>query len=229
MSSPFISVILVAGGKGLRMGTPMPKQYLSLAGKPVVLHSFALFAELPLVREIIVVCEEQYQSFFPNLTHPRVRFALPGARRQDSVWNGLCQVARESELLCIHDSARPLLNMEDCHAVLEAGRLHGAAVLATPVKYTIKSGTSDNFVQKTLDRSTLWDIQTPQVVAPDLLRQGFSKARAQNDIAVTDDVSLVELLGHPVKLVKGSDSNIKITTPTDLALAESLLSDVVSV
>lgn len=229
MSSPFISVILVAGGKGLRMGTPTPKQYLPLAGKPVVLHSFALFAALPSVHEIIVVCEEQFQHYFPNPSHPIVHFALPGARRQDSVWNGLCEVSPESDLLCIHDSARPLLRIEDCLAVLEAGLLHGAAVLATPVKYTIKSGTPDNFVQKTLERSTLWDIQTPQVIKPELLRQGFAKARAQNDIAVTDDVSLVELLGHPVKLVKGADSNIKITTLTDLALAESLFPAAVSV
>lgn len=204
------------------MGTPTPKQYLSLAGKPLVLHSFGLFAELSEVREIIVVCEEQYQDLFPIPEHLRVDFATPGARRQDSVWNGLSLVSPSSELVCIHDSARPLLRMEDCRAVLEAGQRYGAAVLATPVKYTIKAGTSERFVDKTIDRSNLWDIQTPQVIATDLLRQGFAKARAHGDLSVTDDASLIELLGHPVKLVAGSDSNIKITTPTDLALAESL-------
>lgn len=223
-SSIYLSVILVAGGQGTRMGAPIPKQYLPLNGQPLILHSFSLFAEMPEVQEIIVVCEETYHSLFPCLEHPRVLFAAPGSRRQDSVWNGLCKIAPESQLLCIHDSARPLLTAEDCRAVLEEGKRHGAAVLATPVKYTIKSSTPGGFVQRTLDRANLWDIQTPQVVKPEWLRAGFAKARALGDLAVTDDASLVELLGHPVKLVKGKDSNIKITTPTDLALAESLFS-----
>lgn len=222
-SSPFVSVILVAGGNGMRMGASVPKQYLPLNGKPVVLHSFSLFAELPGVREIIVVCDEQYRSLFPLLRIPRLLFASPGIRRQDSVWNGFCKAAAESQLICIHDSARPLLSAEDCRAVLEEGLTYGAAVLATPVKYTIKSSTAEGFVRKTLDRRVLWDIQTPQVVIPKWLHAGFVKARALDDLTVTDDVSLVELLGHPVKLVKGSDSNIKITTPTDLRSAESLL------
>src|SRR5579885_3214881 len=196
----FISVILVAGGKGLRMGTSIPKQYLPLGGKPLILHSFHLFTEIPEVREIIIVCEEEYQTLFPQLENPRVHFAPPGVRRQDSVWNGLCCVANESELVCIHDSARPLLRLEDCRAVLEAGRSYGAAILATPVKYTIKSAKHDLFVEKTIDRSALWDIQTPQVIHTDLLRKAFAKARSQGDPVVTDDASLIELLGHPVKL-----------------------------
>lgn len=219
MPSPFISVILVAGGKGLRMGAKVPKQYLPLAGKPLILHSYELFTAIPEVREIIVVCEESYQSLFPVPDLARLVFAEPGARRQDSVWNGFSCLASDSELVCIHDGARPLLRMEDCRAVLDAGLRYGAAVLATPVKYTIKSSTPDGFVHQTVDRSNLWDIQTPQVIVPDLLRRGFAAA---GDLIVTDDASLVELLGHPVKLVKGSDSNIKITTPTDLALAEML-------
>ncbi len=219
---PFISVILLAGGKGMRMGNSTPKQFLSLYGKPLVLHSFFLFAKFPGIREIIVICEEQYRSLFPTMQSPAIHFADPGVRRQDSVWNGFSKVARESQLICIHDCARPFLSMDDCRAVIEEGWKHGAAVLATPVKNTIKASTEDGFVENTLNRSFLWDIQTPQVIIPEWLREGFKRAKELDDCTVTDDVSLVELLGYPVKLVKGSDSNFKITTPTDLSLAESL-------
>lgn len=206
------------------MGTSLPKQYLPLAGKPIALHSFFLLAEMPGVKEIIVVCEEQYRSLFPPLEHPRTLFALPGQRRQDSVWNGLSRVSATAELICIHDSARPLLRSEDCQAVLEAGHRHGAAVLATPVKYTIKSAAQGDFVGETLPRANLWEIQTPQVIIPEWLRLGFAKARDQNDLTVTDDASLVELIGRPIKIVPGSDGNIKITTPADYAFAERYFS-----
>ncbi len=219
--SSFISVILVAGGVGARMKCATPKQYLLLEGKPLVLHSFFLFAALPTVGEIIVVCEEQYRHLFPLMEFPEVRFAFPGPRRQDSVWNGFCETSPAADLICIHDSARPFLSREDCQAVFEAGHLHRAAVLGVPLSSTIKEGTLNRFVHHTLDRSLLWEIQTPQVITPKLLHEGFAKAR-EMDRTVTDDVSLVELLGFPVKLVQGSTTNIKITTPSDLELAEAL-------
>lgn len=218
----FVSVILLAGGNGTRMGTQTPKQYLPLANKLLAQYSFELFAQLPCVKEIIVVCEERYQPFFLANTSSLIDFAPPGNRRQDSVWNGLCRISEKSELVCVHDSARPLLRKEHCLAVLREAHLHGAAVLGVPVKNTIKSA-NDGFVKKTLDRSTLWEVQTPQVIRPDWLYQGFAKALELQDLSVSDDASLIELLGYQVKLVLGTDSNIKITTPTDFALAESLL------
>lgn len=209
-----ISVILLAGGLGLRMGISMPKQFLPLGDKLIAQHSYELFRSIPQINEIIVVCEPEYQIHFPN-----AKYALPGNRRQDSVYNGFLKISQDSSLVCIHDSARPFLSKDDLLKVIDAGQKHGAAALASPVKSTIKEGCGDHFVTKTLDRSILWELHTPQVVIPSLLKKGFEIAQ---DITVTDDVSLVELTGHPVKLVAGSASNIKITTPVDLKLAEIL-------
>jgi 2-C-methyl-D-erythritol 4-phosphate cytidylyltransferase len=217
------SVIIVAGGIGSRMGSPIPKQFLPLGGIPIVLHSFHVFAELEDVAEIIIVCDSSYRKYFPNLTTPKVRFADSGERRQDSVWNGLQICSESSNLICIHDSARPFLQKEDVITVLKAAREHKAAALAAPVKQTIKQVDNDGFVIKTLDRSCLWEIHTPQVIAPDLLRKGFEIAM-RDKITVTDDVALVELIGHPVKLIRGADQNLKVTTPTDLTIAQALYS-----
>lgn len=224
MTSPYLSVILLAGGIGSRMRSDIPKQYLPLDNQAIVLHSYFLFAKLTCVREIVVVCEPSYQDVFPLFTHPKIHFSQPGTRRQDSVWNGLTAASPDCEWVCIHDSARPLLREKDCLNLIEQAKIHGAAVLATPVQNTIKTATPTGLVSQTLDRSTLWNIQTPQMIRTSLLHEGYAAARAQNNRTVTDDVSLVELLGHPVKLVEGHDSNIKITTPADLALAETLLS-----
>jgi 2-C-methyl-D-erythritol 4-phosphate cytidylyltransferase len=217
-----ISVILLAGGQGSRMKSKTPKQFLSLHGKLIALYSFELFCSFKDIFEIIVVCEPHFQHLFSTPAFPHVHFALPGDRRQDSVYQGLQHVSLQSTLVCVHDSARPLLSKEDLQTLVEAAKTHHAAALAVPVKCTIKQSDSRGFVSTTLDRSTLWEMHTPQMATPALLKQGFVLAQNKN-LTVTDDVSLVELTGHPVKLVQGSYNNLKITTPDDLALAEKLL------
>ncbi len=219
-----ISVILLAGGTGSRMESAVPKQYMPLLGKPLARHSFELFSSLTEVKEVIVVCRKDYQHHFalPKCPVP-IRFAEPGPRRQDSVYNGLQSVTEPCQLVCIHDSARPLVKREAVDEVLKAAREHEAAVLAVPVKATIKQSSRDGFVRATLDRSTLWEVQTPQVIALPLLRRAFQHA-LENGLEVTDDVSLVEALGQPVKLVTGCYSNLKITTSEDLAIAQYLSS-----
>ncbi len=206
------SAILLAGGRGTRMGTALPKQYLTLGDQPLVLFSYAVL--LPLVDEVIVVCEPEWQHLFPE-----ARFAPPGIRRQDSVANGVAACSDDSELLCIHDGARPCITTEKVHAVLQVGKQMGAAALGVPVKPTIKEVSADGVVQKTLDRKALWEVQTPQVIRKDLLDEALAKA-AEENWEVTDDLSLIEQLGHPTRLVYGSYGNIKVTTPEDLALAE---------
>jgi 2-C-methyl-D-erythritol 4-phosphate cytidylyltransferase len=217
------SAILLSGGKGSRMKSDLPKQYLPFLNKPLILHSFLTLISSPSIEEIVVVCDPSYQAFFleQGSTKP-IHFALPGKERQDSVFNGLQKLSPQTKWVCVHDGARPLLFGKDLEAVLEAGKTHGAATLAVPVKTTIKEGDEQGFVKKTLDRSKLWDIQTPQVVSYGLLQEGFAIASKQNQV-VTDDVSLAELVGHPVKLVPGSYSNIKITTQEDWAIAEALM------
>lgn len=221
MKSKNICVILVAGGIGSRMLSATPKQFLQVHGKEVARYSFDIFAKMPEVKEIVVVVEPQYHHFFAS-QEKKVIFAAPGKRRQDSVYNGFQASQSHCELFCIHDSARPAITLACIQKVCEAAAIHGAAVLGVPVKFTVKESNSEKFVQRTLNRSTIWEIQTPQVIEKSLLQAGFEKA-IKEKIDVTDDVSLVELINHPVKLVEGEYSNFKLTTPEDLFFAEKIL------
>nr|AFI71456.1 2-C-methyl-D-erythritol 4-phosphatecytidyltransferase [Rauvolfia verticillata]AFO10121.1 chloroplast 2-C-methyl-D-erythritol 4-phosphate cytidyltransferase [Rauvolfia verticillata] len=220
-----VSVILLAGGKGKRMGASMPKQYLPLLGQPIALYSFYTFARMLEVKEIVVVCDPSYQDIFEGAKEKievDLKFALPGKERQDSVYSGVQAVDLSAELVCIHDTARPLVLAEDAEKVLKDGLLIGAAVLGVPAKATIKEADSKFFVVRTLDRKKLWEMQTPQVIKPDLLKKGFELVNREN-LEVTDDVSIVEHLKHPVYITEGSYTNIKVTTPDDLLLAERIL------
>lgn len=220
-----VSVVLLAGGKGKRMGASMPKQYLPLLGQPIALYSFYTFSKMPEVKEIVVVCDPSYRDIFEDAKQNiqvDLKFALPGKERQDSVYSGLEAIDSNSELVCIHDSARPLVLATDVSKVLKDGWCIGAAVLGVPAKATIKEANSESFVVKTLDRKTLWEMQTPQVIKPGLLRKGFELVNREG-LEVTDDVSIVEHLKHPVYITAGSYTNIKVTTPDDLLLAERIL------
>ncbi|KAI8026947.1 hypothetical protein LOK49_LG02G02547 [Camellia lanceoleosa] len=220
-----VSVILLAGGKGKRMGANMPKQYLPLLGQPIALYSFYTFSHMIEVKEIIVVCDPSYKDIFEDIKeniHVDLKFTLPGKERQDSVYSGLQAVDVKSELVCIHDSARPLVTTGDVKKVLKDGWLNGAAVLGVPAKATIKEANSESYVVKTLDRKTLWEMQTPQVIKLELLKKGFELVNREG-LEVTDDVSIVEHLKHPVYITEGSYTNIKVTTPDDLLLAERIL------
>lgn len=179
------------------------------------------------VKEVVVVCDPSYKNVFEGSVEKLqipIKFTCPGKERQDSVFNGLQEIDKDSELVCVHDSARPLVSSEDVKKVLEDAAVHGAAVLGVPTKATIKEANSDSFVVKTLDRKTLWEMQTPQVMKPNLLRDGFELVK-RDDLEVTDDVSIVEYLKHPVYITEGSYTNIKVTTPDDLLLAERLIND----
>jgi len=215
-----IGVILLAGGYGSRMGMDTPKQYLELQGKPLIRHSLDFFLALPMVSEVVIVCDSDYRGLF---TDDKVTFASPGKRRQDSVFNGLQMLSPETALVCIHDSARPFVEMEMVQRVLDAGKTVGAAAVGVPMKPTVKRCNAEGFVEETLDRSTLWEVQTPQVLTTSLLHEGFAYVNSRG-LTVTDDVALAELLHHPVRMVFGSYANIKVTTLEDLQFAEHHLS-----
>lgn len=221
-----VSVILLAGGTGKRMGANMPKQYLPLLGQPIALHSFYTFANMEEVKEIVVVCDPSYRDVFEEAWKDQLsvelKFSLPGRERQFSVLNGLKEICESAKLACVHDSARPLVLARDIRKVLSDAYIHGAAVLGVPVKGTIKQAKKDGFVLQTLDRSLLWEMQTPQVIEPSLLRRGFELVE-QKSLEVTDDVSVVEHLKHPVFITEGSYTNIKVTTPDDMIVAERIL------
>lgn len=223
-------MILLSAGVGKRMGAGIPKQYIKLLGLEIALHSLECFLECD-VAEIVVVCAEEWRHIFedhlrarPVPARPTIRFASGGAERQDSVCNGLAQLS--TEFAAVHDAARPLVTQEEVAKVIKDARTYGTALLAVQTKATIKksfqSDDGETLVSSTPDRNSMWEALTPQVVPCELLRQGFAKA-AKGNVAVTDDVSLVELLGEPVKITEGEYTNMKVTTPEDMAVAETIL------
>ena len=138
------------------------------------------------------------------------------------MFNGLQQVDPRLSLVCIHDAARPFITAPLVRRALKAAETHGAATVGMPVKFTVKEALPDGLVKRTPERSTVWEIQTPQVIRKELLVKGFAYAK-EKGLTVTDDVSLIELLGKPVQLVEGSHANLKITTPEDWLIAEKLI------
>ncbi len=195
------------------MNSDVPKTFLPLRGKPVILHSFELFLSMKEINEIVVVCSKEHQSLFPDKT----LFALPGGKRQDSVQNGALKTS--GEILLIHDGARPFITREDVLKLLKEGMPAKAAALGIPTKNTIKQVNGNKYVEKTLDRNILYEMYTPQLLAREVYEKGYQAAKG---IPLTDDVALAEYINHPVKIVIGCTSNIKITYPIDLKLAEIL-------
>jgi 2-C-methyl-D-erythritol 4-phosphate cytidylyltransferase len=224
-----VSVVLLAGGVGKRMGAPIPKQYLELKGQPIATYSLVTFSRMREVSEVVIVCDPSWRHIFeeqfPKMPkHVAVKWALPGAERQDSVFNGFQEISSSAELVAVHDSARPLVTPADASKCLEDAWTVGAAVLGVPVKPTIKEVNGDLLVVKTLQRAKLWEVQTPQCIRPALLRKGFELVRSQS-LEVTDDVSIIEALGEPVKITPGAYTNIKVTTPDDMSVAEGFLDE----
>ncbi len=221
---PF-SVIFLAGGSGSRMGSVIPKQYLSIHGKPLALYSFNTLISMPELQEMVVVCEPQYESLFQNSLQGKkiqLKFASPGRRRQDSVFNGMQMLEEDNPLVCIHDSARPLIETSLVRQLVQTANNWDAAVIGVKTKSIIKICDGAQVIIDTPDQASLWEVQTPQVIRLNLLREGFEYAQ-DHQLTVADDGSLVELIGRPVKVVEGSYANIKLTTPEDLPFVEQML------
>lgn len=220
MTTQSFSLVFLAGGTGSRMGKGFPKQFLELNGRPLAFYSLDVFLAMPEMQEIVIVCAPEYRSYFS--AYKNIKWALPGKRRQDSVFNGLQETNPNAHCVCVHDGCRPFINDQLVRRVLKAAYENGASSAAVPVQFTVKEIDSNQFVTHTPNRDFFWEIQTPQIVQRDILQKGFEKAH-QSAITVTDDTALAELIGKPVKLVEGSYTNIKITRPIDFALAKCLL------
>lgn len=223
---PDLSVIIAAAGKSSRMGGA-DKQFLLLAGRPVLAHTIQVFEDSPLVAEIVVVVAEvnvkRVESLAAEQQWHKVAAVRPGGeRRQDSIWQGLLALSPSSSWVAIHDGARPFVTGEMISRVLSEAKQSGAAVAAVPVKDTIKIVSADRVTRQTPDRTGLWAAQTPQIFRHELIREAYRNAIDRN-LPVTDDAQLVENIGHPVRVCLGSYDNVKITTPEDLALAEMII------
>jgi 2-C-methyl-D-erythritol 4-phosphate cytidylyltransferase len=221
------SAIIVAAGKGIRMGAGVDKLFLEVAGRPVVAHTWQRFDDAKCIGEIILVVREGRQGEFAELAakfkfQKPFRIIIGGAERQDSVWNGLEALSSTSEVVAIHDAARPCVSEELIAATIKRAEETGAAVAAQPVTDTIKESPDGKLIQRTVDRSTLWAVQTPQTFRVGVIRRAIAAARRSN-LIFTDDTAACELIRQPVRLVSRVAPNPKFTVPGDLPLVELLL------
>jgi len=226
-----VAAIVLAAGKGVRFGTRVSKALVEIGSKPLVAHSLLCLDKHRLIDEIIVVAnaanrEKIIKAVEKYRVHKVKKVVLGGKRRQDSVMHGLAALPVQVDIVLIHDCARPFIDGKIVtSAVKEAERSH-AAIVGVPVKATIKLVHSQQpavhrrYVKETLDRKKLWEIQTPQVFRKEVIVKAYKRF---GGLDVTDDASLVEKLGYRISLVMGSYSNIKITTPEDLSVAEAFL------
>ena len=217
-----VTGIVLAAGRSTRMGGGPNKQFIELLRRPLVWYSLAAFEQCCVVDEIIVVRRPDYaeQAEVISREFKKVTaFADGGVERQNSVWNGLEKA--KGDIVAVHDGARPLVTPALIEATIASAHANGTGIAATKVVDTIKEAT-DKVVSRTVDRTKLWAVQTPQTVRTELLRQAYA-AVFKKDVVVTDEAAAVEMLGHRVDLVETPFLNLKITTASDLAMAEALL------
>lgn len=220
--------IIAAAGTGSRMASDLPKQFLQLAGTPIIFHTLKPFELCDSIQEVIVVLPPEASAAFlaqagKHGLRKLTRVLPGGVTRADSVKRGLMAIrSATAEIVAVHDGVRPFVTVEEISETVAAARRDGAAILATRVTDTIKIVDGDTVVE-TLARQNLRQALTPQCFRYDLLRQAYDTADA-NDPSLTDESTLVERLGHKVTIVEGSPRNIKITTPRDLLIAETFLS-----
>jgi len=219
-------VILVAAGRSSRFqDTNYKKPFAPLAGRPVWLHAAEKFTDRDDVKQVVIVVapedrEAFLEKFGANLAFMGIALAEGGAERADSVKAGLEKLGPDIDHVAIHDAARPCIATEWVDRVFATGAKTGAAILATPVVSTLKRVGQDHVIMETVDRTGLWEAQTPQVFSRPLLEKAFTAAAGK---PATDEASLVEAIGHAVTVVPGSPINLKITTRDDLRLAEQAL------
>ena len=226
----YISVIVAAAGMSNRMGSKINKQFISIEDKPILAHTLEKFEKCKYIDEIIVVAKEEEIEYCRKEIVKRYNFnkvskiVRGGKERQDSVYNGILALNEKTDIVLSHDGARPFVKLENIVEGIKGAIEYGACVVGVPVKDTIKFVGNSKTIDETPKRDMLWAAQTPQCFKKDILMEGYIKA-IEDEFIGTDDSSFVERLGVNVKMIMGSYENIKITTPEDLILAESILKD----
>lgn len=220
--------IIVSAGKGQRFMEGKKKQFFLLADKPILAHTLDKFESCPLIDSILLVAGQEDMDYclkeiIEKNKYRKISQIVPGGkRRQDSVRNGIDALSRDANIVVIHDGVRPFVTREMIEDSIHSAQRFGAVVMAMPVKETIKIANADGTVLQTLDRESLWQIQTPQTFQAHVIKEAYQKA-TENGFLGTDDASLVERLGMKVHILPGLYTNIKITTPEDLILANLFL------
>ncbi len=210
------------------MGSAVPKQFLALEGVPILVHALRVLEAVPAIHEIILAIPEPDREYClrhviePHGLKKVTKIVAGGARRQDSVRHALEAVSAGTELVLVHDAVRPFLTSAMVVQALEQAAKHGAAIVAVPMRDTVKQAGAGGLIVKTIDRGSLWLAQTPQAFRRALLLEAHRKAELDG-VHATDDAQLVERLGQTVAIVEGSPENIKITRPEDLAMGEAIL------
>jgi 2-C-methyl-D-erythritol 4-phosphate cytidylyltransferase len=222
-----VTAIVLAAGRSTRMGGGPNKQFIELCGKPLIYHALAAFEQCCVVDKIILVRRPDYaqqaEQIVRDFGFQKVSvFTDGGPERQNSVWNGLEKCDAATEIVAVHDGARPLVTPALIESTIASAHASGTGIAATKVVDTIKEANEDKTVIRTVDRTKLWAVQTPQTVRFSLLREAYTKV-FEKQIVVTDEAAAVQLLGHAVHLVETPFLNLKVTTPADLAIAEALL------
>jgi len=223
-----VGAIIVAAGKGKRMREGYNKQYILLKDKPILVHTLEVFNSSKEIDYIILVVPKDEilyckREIIEKYNIDKVLFVVAGGEeRQDSVYEGLKRIATDTKIVVVHDGARPFVDDDIINRSIREAEYNGAAVVAVPVKDTIKVVNNELEIVSTPNREHLWSIQTPQVFDSTLLKKAYDEG-IRNCIRATDDATLVESLGHRVKIVLGSYENIKITTPEDINIAEQIL------
>lgn len=221
-----VSAIIPAAGQGLRLGGSVPKQFLHLDGKPILTHTLEAFQNSGLIHSIILVVPENEidQTRAQWLNNPPLvkKIIAGGKQRQDSVANGFKELDDDTDIVLVHDGVRPFISLKIIKESIAAANEYGAAITAIAVNDTIKQVNESDLVVQTLDREKLRRVQTPQAFKYDLLKKAFAKAKADSYYG-TDEASLIEYIREPVKIINGSELNIKITRKEDLVLAEQIL------
>ena len=223
------TAIIVGAGSSTRMGKTISKQLIQLNGTETIVHTMRAFQNADSIDEIVVVCREEDKGKIKQLTHSNnitkvIALTSGGNTRQQSVANGVSCVSNDTDYIAIHDGARPLVTPEDINAVVNNAVKYNSSALGVFVKDTIKVVDKNGFISSTPDRSRLIAIYTPQVFKLSLYKSAMEKAYTEEK-DYTDDCQLVESLGEKVYVTKGSETNIKLTTPQDIIIAESFLNN----
>ncbi len=227
MTDQFISAIIVAAGSSTRMGDGIDKQMVMLGAMPVLAHSLSVFERCAAVDEIVVVTKGEnimdIAALAEEFGFQKLRTVVTGGdTRQKSVQNGVEACSKDANFYIIHDGARPFVSDEAVSAVIESALIHGAAATGVMVKDTVKRVAQDMRIEETIDRSTLYLVQTPQMFRADTYRMAIKQAQ-RIGLDLTDDCQLFERTGHVVYMCPGEYSNIKITTPEDIAVARAMM------